>query len=61
MININGVSQHCHRCGSEDLEIINITADGDSFLVWCNICEEETLEDHIKIDKVKGINFWIDE
>lgn len=60
VININGENQHCHRCGSEDLEVINITTDGDSYLVWCNSCEEETLEDHIKLDKVKGINFCID-
>lgn len=57
MLVINGVKQKCHRCGSDDLKIINTRE--NSFLIWCDCCEEETLEDAIKIDDVKEMNIWI--
>ena len=57
MLVINGVKQKCHRCGSDDLKIINVYE--GSYLVWCDCCEEETLEDVIQIYDVKEINIWI--
>lgn len=61
MIKINDEPKHCHRCGSENLEIINIAPDGDSYTVWCNNCNEETLEDQIKLNKIKEINIHLDK
>lgn len=65
LININGKVQRCTKCGSDNLDVLTIKTSGisnkdNSFVIWCNRCERETLEDKIKINDVKGINFWID-
>ena len=56
-IKINGSTLDCHRCGSEDLEIININ-DENNYVLWCNNCDEETHEDLIKVDKIKFLDIW---
>lgn len=65
LININGVVQRCNKCNSDDLDVLTIKTSGisnenNSFVIWCNRCETETLEDKINLTDVKGINFWID-
>lgn len=56
-IKLNGSTLNCHRCGSLDLEIININ-DENNYIIWCNECEEETHEDLIKVDKIKFLDIW---
>lgn len=51
MIRIDGKIQKCHRCGSNNLSVINVT-DGE-LDVWCNECEESTLEGYLPLDKIK--------
>lgn len=65
IINVNGIAQRCDKCGSDDLEILTIKSEeisvlNNSFVFWCNECENETLEDKIKLRDINGVNFWID-
>ena len=60
MISINGTVEECHRCGSSDLEIIGYDDYEGTFDIWCNNCNEPTLEDVITIDKIRGGNFIIE-
>lgn len=64
-ININAVVQHCTKCGSEDLEILTIKSEEvsikhNSFVILCNKCGSEILEDKIKLNEIRGVNFWIE-
>lgn len=61
MININGVTQTCPRCGSDNLSIINYDLHKRAFVVWCIYCSEQAMENVIMLDKINGINFWMDE
>lgn len=65
LININGMVQRCNKCGSDNLDVLTVKTVGisnedNSFVIWCNNCGNETLEDKVKLNDVKGINFWID-
>jgi hypothetical protein len=54
MIIVNGETLKCHRCGSKWLSIIDINE--EEFSIWCNDCEECTLEDYIPTDKVVKVS-----
>lgn len=61
MIILNSEVLHCHRCGSEELEILGIDDYEETYKVWCTSCHEETLEDVIKANKTKIVNFNYDK
>lgn len=54
MVIVNGETLKCHRCGSNWLSIIGINE--EEFILWCNDCEEPTLEDYIPSDKVVNVS-----
>lgn len=47
---LNGRLQHCHRCGSTNLEI-----DSENKIVWCVNCDEQTLEDRPSENEIVDI------
>lgn len=59
MITLNGEVLKCHRCGSEWLSIISISE--EEFSIWCNDCEDCTLEDWIPTDKVVNVSIELKE
>ena len=56
MIKIKDEIQKCHRCGSKNLYVINIDKEEKTFVVWCNNCDEQTLENTLKLDKIESYN-----
>lgn len=57
MIILDGLTETCHRCGSNNLSIINIDIECNTLVVWCNNCDEQTLEDKLNLDKIKEFQF----
>ena len=55
LIIFNGEVKECHRCGSTNLEILNPVTDDDYLDIWCNCCQEGTLEDVIKADEINNV------
>ena len=55
LIVLNEKVQECHRCGSTDLEISKAVNDEGYYEVWCNCCQEGTLEDVIKADEINNV------
>ncbi|WP_275372697.1 hypothetical protein [Clostridium tertium] len=58
-IKLNGETLTCHRCGGKCLSIINVNyTEPNKLVVWCNSCDEETLEDVLDLDKIKRCDFY---
>lgn len=57
MVIIDGITQTCHVCNSKELNISGVNSENNTLNVWCNKCEQQTLENVLDLGKIQHIEF----